>query len=183
MRRIAIALVIAVAAPSSAEARVHTIAPPGNSGVGQSVETVPTAGGGQPTNRVHPTGGAVGRPGGPGGTNGNGGAGGSGAVTASTQHALAAQGPTGAAAAALAEATAPQTSRSPSHARGTGPVSAVSAVSAVSTGGESSPATSVFKALSGSTSGGGVGPLLPALLIASVLAAAGLALIRRRRTS
>ena len=177
MRRIAVAIVLALAAPASAEARVHTIAPPGNSSVGQYVETVPTAGGGQPTNTVHPTGGAVGRPGGPGGTP-RGGAGGP--ISASTQHALAEQGPAGVAAAALAEATAPQISRSPSHARDTGPSSSVSAAS---TGGGSSPATSVFKAVSGSTGEGGLGPLRPALLIGSVLAAAGLALMRRRRTS
>jgi hypothetical protein len=41
----------------------------------------------------------------------------------------------------------------------------------------------VFKALSGSTSGGGLGPLLPIVLIGSLLAAAVLALMRRRRTS
>ncbi|HET6866131.1 MAG TPA: hypothetical protein VFH80_09415, partial [Solirubrobacteraceae bacterium] len=60
---------------------------------------------------------------------------------------------------------------------------ASSAVSSASTGGGSSPATSVLKSLTGSTSGGGLGPLLPSLLIASVLGAGVLALLRRRRTS
>src|ERR1700741_4514931 len=103
MRRIVLALVLALAAPASREASVHTIAPPGNSSVGQYVETVPTAGGGQPTNTVHPTGPAVGRPGGPGGTPGNGGSsggGGGGPISASTRHALADQGAAGVAAAA-----------------------------------------------------------------------------------
>ena len=111
MRRVAIALALLLALPASAEAS-KTIAPPGNSGVGQYVETVPTAGGGRPTSTVHPGGGAVGHPGGPGGTSSGGGAGGGSAITPSTQHALAAQGPAGVAAAALAEATAPQRPRS-----------------------------------------------------------------------
>ena len=190
MRRVAIALALALmlAAPASAEASNRTIAPPGNSGVGQYVETVPTAGGGRPTGTVHPVGGAVGRPGGPGGTSSGGGgaARGGSAITPSTQHALAKQGPAGVAAAALAEATAPQRPRSSARAGhrtssfATGPASSASAASA-SEG--SSPAASVVKALSGSTSGGGLGPLLPIVLIGSVLAAAVLALMRRRRTS
>ncbi|MGZ4198197.1 MAG: hypothetical protein ACXVSJ_17415 [Solirubrobacteraceae bacterium] len=39
-----------------------------------------------------------------------------------------------------------------------------------------------MKALTGSTSGGGLGPLLPIVLIGSVLAAAVLTLVRRRGT-
>ncbi len=189
VRRVAIALAILFAVPASAEASSRTLAPPGNSGVGQYVETVPTAGGGRPTNTVHPGGGTVGHPGGPGGTSSGGGTGGGGsgrggggdgAIPASTQHALAAQGPAGVAAAALAEATAPSRPRSAARTGSAGPASSVSAASA-SEG--SSPTASVFKALSGSTSGGGIGPLLPIVLIGSVLAAAVLALVRRRRTS
>jgi hypothetical protein len=41
----------------------------------------------------------------------------------------------------------------------------------------------VVKALTGSATSGGLGPLLPILLIGSILAAAVLALMRRRRTS
>ena len=68
MRRIALALAILLAAPAWAQARVHTIAPPGNSSVGQYLETVPTGGGGQPSDTVHPGTGvvadrAIGRPG------------------------------------------------------------------------------------------------------------------------
>jgi hypothetical protein len=40
----------------------------------------------------------------------------------------------------------------------------------------------VFKALTGSTSGGGLGPLLPIALLGSLLAGGVLALVRRRRT-
>ena len=109
MRRIAIALAVALAAPSVAQARVHKIAPPGNSGVGQYLETVPTADGGQPTNTVHP--GGVGVAGGRGGTGGGPGSTGGGAIAASTQRALAKHGPTGDATAALAAATAPRRAR------------------------------------------------------------------------
>jgi hypothetical protein len=180
MRRIAIALVVALGVPASAQARVHTIAPPGNSGVGQYLETVPTAGGAQPTNTVHPVAGAVGGSKGSGGPRGGAGAPGGGTISSSTQRALAGQGSTGAADAALAQATAPPKSPKPAHGdhRRTS-----SATSAASTGGGSSPASSVLKSLTGSTSGGGLGPLLPSLLIVSVLGAAVLALLRRRRTS
>jgi len=177
MRRIAIALVVALAIPSVAQARVHKIAPPGNSGVGQYLETVPTADGGQPTNTIHPGGVGVGvgrgrTGGGPDSTSG-------GALTASTQRALAKQGPTGEAAAALAAATAPRRARPAAHSSGARRESSTS----TSGGPGSSPSTSVLKALSGSTSGGGLGPLLPIALIGSVLAAAVLTLMRRRGTS
>jgi hypothetical protein len=184
VRRIAIALVVALGVPASAQARVHTIAPPGNSGVGQYLETVPTAGGAQPSNTVHPVVGALGKSGKPpgaaatgggaGSTGGGAGAGspGGGAISPSTQRSLAAHGPTGAAAAALAQATAPAPSRRDDL-----------GARASTSGGGSSPAASVLKSLTGSTSSGGLGPLLPSLLVASVLGAAVLALLRRRRTS
>jgi hypothetical protein len=93
-------------------------------------------------------------------------------ISRSTTRALDHRGATGAAAAALAQATAPTPAQSANN-----------ATSAVSTGGASSPAASVLKSLTGSSSGGGLGPLLPSLLVASVLGAAVLALVRRRRTS
>jgi hypothetical protein len=177
MRRIAIALAVALAVPSLAQARVHKIAPPGNSGVGQYVETVPTADGGQPTSTVHP--GGVGGSGGRGGTGGRAGStGGGGAVATSTQRALAKQGPAGDATAALAQATAPRSARSAAHSG-----DAREKASPISVGGGSAPSASVFKALTGSTSGGGLGPLLPIVLIGSVLVAAVLTLMRRRGTS
>jgi hypothetical protein len=179
MKRVVLALAILLVVPAWAQARVHTVAPPGNSSVGQYLETVPTAGGGQPTNTVHPhTGGAVsGRSGGGGPTGGNTGAGASVTVPPSTRRALAAQGPTGAAAAALAQATAPaQSAPHASHGDQTSPPP-----SATSSRDGLSPAVSVFKAFTGSTSKGGLGPLLPIVLIGSVLAGAVLALVRRRR--
>jgi hypothetical protein len=192
MRRVGLALAILLAAPAWAQARVHTIAPPGNSGVSQYLETLPTAGGGQPTNSVHPVAGPVGGSGGSsgaggsggaaasGGTAGNAGAGGGTPIAASTQRALEAHGQTGAAAAALAVATAPHGSRPAAQ---TGESRANSSVSAASTSAGSSPATSVFKTLTGSAGGEGLGPLLPLLLIVSLLGAVVVALLRRRRTS
>jgi hypothetical protein len=186
MRRIGLVLAILLATPAWAQARVHTIAPPGNSGVSQYLETIPTAGGGQPTNTVHPRAGGVGAggSGGPGSTGGNGGSGAVVNIAPSTQRALAKKGPDGVAAAALAQATAPRgaSSRRASSHTSAGAAAAFS-VPAASTGDGSSPTSSVFKALTGSTGGGGAGPLLPIVLIGSVLAAAGLGLSRRRRTS
>jgi hypothetical protein len=177
MRHFAIALAIALAAPSWAQARVHTIAPPGNSGVGQYVETLPTAGGGQPTSTVHS--GGAGGPVGRGGTGGGPGSSAGGAVASSTQRALARQGAVGDATVALAQATAPRRAR-PAARSGHG--GANPSALATSGGDGSSPSTSVLKALTGSTSSGGLGPLLPIALIGSVLAAAVLTLVRRRHT-
>ena len=159
---------------------MHTIVPPGNSGVSQYLETVPTAGGNQPTNTVHPRAGGVGAggSGGPGSTGGNGGSGAVVNIAPSTQRALAGKGPDGVAAAALAQATAPRGGSSNMSARGG---AAASSAQVASTDAGASPTASVFKALTGSTGGGGVGPLLPIVLIGSVLAAAGLGLTRRRR--
>jgi len=181
MKRVALALAVLLVAPAWAQARVHTIAPPGNSGVGQYLETVPTAGGGQPTNTVHPhTGGVVSGRSGGGPTGGNTGAGASVTVAPSTRRALAAQGPTGAAAAALAQATAPSGAQSSPDASRAAQASPPPS-SATSSRDGLSPAASVFKAFTGSTSKGGLGPLLPIVLIGSVLAGAVLALVRRRR--
>lgn len=182
MRRIGLALAILLATPAWAQARVHAIAPPGNSGVSQYLETVPTAGGNQPTNTVHPRAGGVGAggSGGPGSTGGNGGSGAVVHIAPSTQRALAEKGPDGVAAAALAQATAPRGGSSRAVAGG---AAAASSAPATSTDDGSSPTASVFKALTGSTGRGGVGPLLPIVLIGSALAAAGLGLTRRRRPS
>ncbi|HEY1515331.1 MAG TPA: hypothetical protein VGF91_02855 [Solirubrobacteraceae bacterium] len=179
MRRVALVLALALAAPSVAQASVQKIAPPGNSGVNQYLETVPTADGGQPTSTVHPVGAGVRGPGGPGGTAGHSGSAGGGAIASSTQRALASQGPAGVAAAAVADATAPRSPRLAAHSRNAGANSSVSAPA----GNEGSSAqTSVLKTLTGATSGGGLGPLLPVALIGSVLAAAVLTLVRRRGT-
>jgi hypothetical protein len=180
------ALALGLSVPSLASARGRVLAPPGNSGIGQYVEVVPTAGGGQPSNTVHSHGAAGGVPGGRnGGTGGSGGAGGSGgtggsgggAVSPATAKALAAHGNDGKAAASLAAATAPAIAH---HGAGSSTGSSGGSGSAASPSG-SSPTSSVLKALTGS-SGGGLGPIIPVVLIASLLGAAGLALRRRRAT-
>ena len=189
MKLILLTLLLAIGITAPAAARLRVIAPPGNSGVGQYVETVPTAGGGRPTNTVHPVGGgshgsggggSVGGSTGGGGTGGGGSAGGSatgGTIAPTTQRALAAHGAAGAAAAAFANATAPSRARPVvSHAAGR----TRSAVSTPPSANGSSPVGSLLRAVTGSTSNGGLGPLLPVILIGSLFGAAALALLRRR---
>jgi hypothetical protein len=185
MRRFALALIAVLALPASAAARggTHTIAPPGNSGVSQYVETVPTAHGGQPTTSVHGRGSA--HPGGSGG--GSGGAGGAGAISPSTERRIAAQGATGAAAAAFIQATAPSGTHAAANAdkAGTnaGTSNGVGASGAPLSQGEgASPASAVFHALTGSAASGGLGSvLLPIILVASLVVVSALAIVRRRR--
>lgn len=175
MRIVVICVAIALAAAVPAQARVGTIAPPGSSGISQYDETIPTAAGSRPTKTVHP---GV-------GSHGSGGAGSAGGISArggavppATQRALAASGPGGAAAAALARATAPSGSRGASTAgRGTEP-----STSAVSTGTGSAPISTLLRAVTGSTSSGGNGAVLPLIFLGTLLVGAGLALRRRRRT-
>lgn len=199
---LALAIAFALAAPAQAK-RGPTIAPPGNSGVSQYVESVPTAGGSQPSNTIHrrtgnPGHGAAGSQGGGGGQGGlgaghpmaggsrggsaaarSGGGGsqgsGAGAISPSTASALTAQGADGASAAAFAQATAPGRART--SAPRTGASRQVPATPARS---GSSPVSSVVKALTGSASNGGLGPLLPVILAVSLLGATALAIARRR---
>jgi hypothetical protein len=185
MKLILLTLLLAIGITAPAAARLRVIAPPGNSGVGQYVETVPTAGGGRPTSTVHPVaggshgsggGGSVGGSAGGGGTSGGGSATG-GTIAPATQRALVAHGAAGAAAAAFANATAPSRARPVvSHAAGR----TRSAVSTPPSANGSSPMGSLLRAVTGSTSNGGLGPLLPVILIGSLFGAAALALLRRR---
>ena len=64
MRLVLVTLVLALGASVPAEARNQTIAPPGNSGVSQYLESVPTASGSRPTNTIQPGGGGSHRSGG-----------------------------------------------------------------------------------------------------------------------
>lgn len=202
MRRLTIALLLVLAFPAAATAKGHrqSVAPPGISGVQQYVETVPTAHGGQPTSSVH---GSSGGPGGGGGiSSGGGGSGsfgsGSGSISPSTQRALASQGAAGRAAAALAAATGPAaahhrvgTSGRGGHgsaggnggggSNGGGDLS--SSASSVSHATSTSPVSAVFKALTGSSSDGGMGVLLPIILIVCLLVFSTFAIKRRRRTT
>ena len=188
LRTVAVAVLLAVLPAASARARVHTIAPPGNSGVNQYVESVPTAKGSQPTSTIHPQGGGGGSGRGPGAAGSGGTSSGAGVIPASTARALSRLGTTGAAAAAFALATAPR--RVGHRARpvaGTTNQAAgrtASSGGSAATSGGSAPTSSVVKALTGSASGDtGLGVLLPVILVVSALAAAAMSIARRRRTT
>jgi hypothetical protein len=175
MRSFYAALVVALVLPTGAAARSGTVAPPGNSGISQYLETIPTVGGGRPTNTVTPRGGGgaggsggAGRSAGAGPSGGAGGAGG--AVSAATRRVLARQGSDGRAAAALAGATAPADA-------GAGVGSGSESGEGRGVGG-SSPTAAVLDALTGS--GGGLGPVLPIILVATGFGAAAVALRRHR---
>jgi hypothetical protein len=197
MRRLTIALTAALAFPALAAAKEpsRTIAPPGVSGIQQYVETVPTAQGGEPTTSVHSGGSGHGGPGhsGGGGITGGGGGGSGGgggdtsnradgsAIPSSTQRAMNSDGASGQAAAALAARTAP----TPSQQGGSGAhVSEVpSGVSSAARSTSPSPVSAIFKTLTGSSSDGGLGTVLPIILVAALLGFSGLAIVRRRRTT
>lgn len=204
VRSIAIVAVLTIAAPQAASAQGSTGVPQGNSALSQYLEAIPTASGSQATNRIHShrshsagsTRGGSNSGGGAGGTTGSGGgAGGSGsgsggggagttsnapsssAVPSSTNHALSSQGSTGADDAAFARATAP--SKASAHAGAASTVNGPARANVPSSANVPSPASAVLKSLTGASSGG-LGSLLPAILIVAALATGLLALVRRR---
>src|SRR5437764_9988275 len=139
--RLALTLAVTSGVAASAPALAHavTTAPQGNSAVSQYLEQIPSAHGGQSSTAIAASGsGNSNRP--------QGAAGGKGPAGPSTMRTLNSLGSAGKADAALARATAPHRSSVPS-----------------ASGSESgaSPATNVVNALGGSSSGGGLGPLLP----------------------
>jgi hypothetical protein len=154
-----VAIALGVLAPA-AHATIRTIAPPGNSGVQQYLESVPTASGNRPTNSVH-VGGAGG-----GGRHGGGGGG----ITPSTQRRLTALGAAGAGVAALTKATAPRISRRT-------PRRAAKRLAAGGGRAAKSPVAAVADTLAGSTSG--LGTLLPVILLGTLLGSAAIVVVRR----
>ena len=148
---------LSLGAPAGAGA-ARVIAPPGNSGVGQYVEVVPTAGGGAPAGSHHDVQGQV--------------------LPASTLHRLAALGPDGKTVAAFAQSTGtPHGSTSPHRrSRSTRPKQPSSAASE-----PSPPSAGLRESSAGSVGGLGLG--LPVALGAITLAAVGVSMTRRRRTS
>jgi hypothetical protein len=148
------ALFIGLAVPTAASA-VTTTAPPGNSGVDQYLEVVPTAGGSRPAN---------GKSGAP--------------LPRRLQRALDDQGADGRALRRITEATAPaaarRTSRKPRDSVEAGRPGALSASR------PSSVLSSAVGALHTGSAAGGMGLLLPLLLIGSAAAAGVVALLRRR---
>lgn len=145
--------------PSAALAKTpgKGYAPPGNSGVSQYIEDVPTASGGKPSSSVviPPSGGS----GGSGGV-------GSSSIPASVSQKLDRDGRNGRQADALAKATSGASGSG--HAR-----PAVRAATAP-------PSRQVLSALDGSTGGGGLGVLLPVILIGSLVVVSAAGLLRRR---
>jgi hypothetical protein len=193
MRTFAISILAALALPSAAAAKHQGPSfPNGNSAVNQYVEVVPTASGGKPSRNVHVSAGG-GRS-----STGGGSGGGPSAVAPSTSAALARSGAIGRQAAAIAQATAPSgvqgaaaSTGSTGQASGSGNGASVprtgQAAATGATGGTGAPAlhtksasSQVLAALSGSTTHGGLGVLLPVLLAVAVLAGAAIAVGRRR---
>jgi hypothetical protein len=183
-----LALLASLALPSGALAAVPpnhtTVVPPGDSGANQYVEVIPTAGGGTPDSGVRPS------------THRS-----AAAVSSSTLSTLSHQGSAGQQAAALALATAPSTSASTSatpqsrpssgrpHAarasshRATGhsaaPATRPPAPPAPPATGAMAPAAAILHTATGT--GGGLGSVLPVLLIALAAGGVGLAIGQRRR--
>lgn len=155
-----VAALLVLAAPASAR---RTIAPPGNAGVGQYVEVVPGAGGSTPIG-AHSSHGPV--------------------LTSTQRQRLEAAGGSGKALASFVQRTGVAHSKaSTSRAAGQGSTQARSGKTAQGTAGKSSsrslPAVVPDSATS-SAGGGGLGWGLPAALGAIAIAAAGLAVARRR---
>ena len=169
---------VAALAPPAAAKHGH-LAPPGNSGIGQYVEIIPTASGSRPTNTVHRHQGT------PSNTASSGtlapvpefASPGSSGVSGATAQALSADGPAGVAATNLARATDPASATAHRHGL------AEPAAPVTSVGRGPSPVGSVLGTLTGSSSSGGLGPMLPVLLLITLVGAGALALIRHRNTT
>ena len=138
--------------------------PPNQSAASQYTEDVPTAGGNTPSS----------------GISGSGGQSGSGSIPAKTLHQLDRSGSAGSAAASLAQSLAPATHTTSTHRTAplTRPASAAPTKAQAG-----APASQVVKTLGGSDAGGGIGFLLPAILVVSLVGATGLGLMRIRRTA
>lgn len=171
------------ALPSAASA--GSCAPPGNSGVDQYFETVPGAGCNQGP-------GGSGGGGNNGGNGHNGGGGGGTHLSPSTNHQLASQGAAGRAVQRLVSSTAPTlTGSNANHQTGSkqrGKNQQNNGVSGAKVTIPSAPGRGLIAALlhpilSGSTSSGGTGLVLPILLAAILVAAIGALILRRRRIS
>jgi hypothetical protein len=177
LTRILPVAIVALVLPATAWATGGaTVAPPGQSGIAQYLEVVPSAAGARP----------------PGAGGGNGGAGAAqgGALTDTQRHRLDGLGPDGRSLAAVIDATAPQQA-APAAATGTaspsGRPEAPGAYASGSSGGRplssgssGSPASLLLDAVGGHD-GGGLGPSLPAFMLVSALGVAGAYAVRRRR--
>ncbi len=179
---------MALFAAVPAQARNATLTPPGNSSVTQYIEPLPTVQGNRPSTSVGGGSGST-HTGAPLGSGSGGPGSGSGISPAVSQEMLA-QGATGGAALTFARATTPSSGstangRSGASGRGGvgGALNAGGARSKLPTSSGLSPTAAIMKALTGSSSSGGLGVLLPIVFIAAFAGAAGLAVLRRRRDS
>ena len=157
MTRALVALVaLALALPATAVAKPPpTNAPPGNSAIDQYLETVPG-----PSGNTRP------RPPGQGGN--------SGALTPAQRARLERLGPDGQALASAVDQTSPKASGKKGDKKKT---------VSVPQGDGQSPADKVLATVGGSDGGDGMGIVLPAILIATLLAAIVFVLLRRRGAS
>lgn len=185
LRVIVLALMVAlVASASAAASHHHRYVPPGNSGASQYVETVPTASGNRPTSSIHRHHGKTVAVSASSSSSGPGGPGGGSAIPSSTAKALSSsRDSAGVGAANLAQATVqPRIHISSARLLGSNASTSARTGTGVPRGAPSA-ASSVLDALTGSTSAGGLGLLLPILLIVTFLGSAAAALRRRRRTT
>ncbi len=150
---LALLVALFVACPAAAQ---QTNAPPGNSAVDEYLETVPSA-----------TGSSRPRTPGSGGTS-------NGGLTAAQRTQLERRGPDGKALADAIDATSPDRSTGAGSTSSTGSVSSAEG---------RSPISEVFDVAAGRDGGAGMGVLLPAILLASLLGFVALVVMRRRSAS
>lgn len=142
-----------------------------NSAVDEYTENPPSPGGENP----NPDGGA-----GSGGSDGSGGGGGESSLPPATVDQLESMGADGAAAAGLANELGPTGNRDRNGSGGSSPGSgSVDPATGESAGG--SPISEILEGLTGGSDSSGLGPVLPIVLIAALIAGLAFALARRRR--
>lgn len=140
--------------------KINTLVPPGNSSASEYVENVPTARGGCPSLALR------------GGT-------GAGALRRSTRRALLAHGPDGVATATLVRDTSGASNVTGLPSAGSNGLVRTRATGA--SGGGSSLPGAVADVLGGSSGGGGLGALLPIVLLACLLGTVAIVFVRRAR--
>jgi hypothetical protein len=158
----------------------QTNAPPGNSGIDEYLETVPSAGGDKPSQPAAQGGagnGSSSSAGGQSGPSGNGGSGGA-KLSPAERKRLDQLGPDGKALADVVDAT------SPGHASAQPDGTTAKPFSTAPVAGEGrSPLSEALRAAVGLDGGGAMGFVLPATLLASLIGLVGLAVVRRRSFS
>jgi hypothetical protein len=155
-----------LASPGAAAAQsLKTNAPPGNSAIDEYLETVPAASGNA-------------RPRPPGASGGS-----SSSLTAAERARLEKLGPDGKTLAAAIDATSPARSTGSGSSAGAGSGSGSPGTGSVAAGEGRSPISQVLDVAAGRDGGGGMGVLLPAILLASLLGFITLAVMRRRSAS